>query len=433
MHEVTRNPIMTTRRSFVRLAAGAALTPLTAPTFKASASDRLIRLRDSDSRDAKTIAQDESYWEAIQREYTQDATFINIESGFFSPAPDTVMEAEISWVREVNRAPSFYMRRRMAAETTNLKQLIGRFLGVSPGEFVISRNTTEALNTIIHGVPLESGEEVLLCSREYPSMIDALEQRTQRHGTASRVIEIPWLPSSQEEVVRAYADAITPRTRYILVSHMVFLTGQILPVREICEMAHERGIEVIVDGAHSFAHVNQSIADLNCDYYGTSLHKWLGAPLGTGLMYVRKEHIAKVWPLYGDARAQGDDIGKFEHIGTHPPATKQPILDAIRFHEAIGAERKEARLRYLKNYWVERVQSVPGVRINTPLGDDQSCAIANVLVDGRTPVELVDELWDRHRLFTVGVEQGARIAPNVFTRLSDLDLLVRAIGESAAG
>jgi len=174
-------------------------------------------LRDSDSRDAKTIAQDESYWEAIQREYTQDATFINIESGFFSPAPDTVMEAEISWVREVNRAPSFYMRRRMAAETTNLKQLIGRFLGVSPGEFVISRNTTEALNTIIHGVPLESGEEVLLCSREYPSMIDALEQRTQRHGTASRVIEIPWLPSSQEEVVRAYADAITPRTRYILV------------------------------------------------------------------------------------------------------------------------------------------------------------------------------------------------------------------------
>jgi selenocysteine lyase/cysteine desulfurase len=423
---------MTTRRSFVRIATGAALSPLVAPTFNAASSESLTRLRLSDSRDAETIAQDETYWEAIQREYTQDSTFINIESGFFSPAADVVMEAQIRWVREVNRAPSFYMRRRMAAETANLKQLIGRSLELSPDEFVISRNTTEALNTIIQGVPIEPGEEVLLCSREYPSMIDALEQRTQRHGTASRVIEIPWLPSSQDEIVQAYADAITPRTRYILVSHMIFLTGQILPVREICDMAHERGIEVIVDGAHSLAHVNQSIADLNCDYYGTSLHKWLGAPLGTGLMYIRKEHIAKVWPLYGDRRAQGSEIGKFEHIGTHPPAAKQPILDAIRFHEAIGAERKEARLRFLKHYWVDHVKDVPGVRINTPLGRHQSCAIANVLVDGWTPGDLVDALWDRYRIFTVGVEQGARIAPNLFTRLSDLDLLVQGIAEFAS-
>jgi len=212
---------------------------------------------------------------------------------------------------------------------------------------------------------------------------------------------------------------------------MIFLTGQILPVREICDMAHDRGIEVIVDGAHSFAHVNQNIAELNCDYYGTSLHKWLGAPLGTGLMYIRKEHIAKVWPLYGDRSAQGDNIGKFEHIGTHPPDTKQPILDAIRFHEAIGGDRKEARLRFLKNYWVDQVRNVPGVRINTPLGREQSCAIANVLVDGWTPGDLVDSLWDRYRIFTVGVEQGARIAPNLFTRLSDLDLLVQGIRELA--
>jgi selenocysteine lyase/cysteine desulfurase len=424
---------MTSRRSFVRLAAGAALSPLAAPTFKSSASERIARMSRGDVRDSETIAQDETYWEAIQREYTQDSTFINIESGYFSPAADVVVEAQINWVREVNRAPSFYMRRRMAAETANLKQLIGRFLGVSPDEFVISRNTTEALNTIIQGVPLEPGEEVLLCSREYPSMLEALEQRNQRFGTVSKVIEIPWLPSSQDEIVRAYADAITPRTRYILVSHMIFLTGQVLPVREICDMAHERGIEVIVDGAHTLAHLNQSITDVNCDYYGTSLHKWLGAPLGTGLMYIRKEHIAKVWPLYGDRLAQGDHIGKFEHIGTHSPAAKQPILDAIRFHEAIGGERKEARLRFLKNYWVESVIDVPGVRINTPLGRYQSCAIANVLVDGWTPGDLVDALWDRYRIFTVGVEQGARIAPNLFTRLSDLDLLVSAIRDLAEG
>jgi selenocysteine lyase/cysteine desulfurase len=180
------------------------------------------------------------------------------------------------------------------------------------------------------------------------------------------------------------------------------------------------------------AHLNHTIADLHCDYYGTSLHKWLGAPLGTGLMYIRREHIQKVWPLFGDGRAQSDDIAKFEHIGTHPQGTDQTIMDAIRFHEAIGGARKEARLRFLKNYWVDKVRGVPGVRINTPLGDDQSCAIANVLVDGMTPAELVDALWERYRIFTVAVEQGARIAPNVFTRLSDLDLLVQGIQECAS-
>ena len=407
------------------------MAPLAAPTFNAPSSERLTRLRQDDSRDTEAIAQDEAFWELIQREYTQDSSFINIESGYFSPAADVVLNAQVEWLRLINRIPSFYMRRRMASDRENLKRLIGRFAGLTPDEFVIARNTTEALNTIIHGIPLERGEEVLYNSREYPSMQEALEQRSQRYGTVNRVIEIPWLPSSQDEIVQAYADAMTPRTRYILVSHIIYLTGQILPVREICAMAHQRGVEVIVDGAHSFAHLNQTIKELDCDYYGTSLHKWLGAPLGTGLMFIRREHISKVWPLYGDRRAQGNHIGKFEHIGTHPQGSDQSILDAIRFHEAIGAERKESRLRFLKNYWVEKVRDVPRVRINTPLGRDQSCAIANVLVDGRTPAELVDALWDRYRIFTVAVEQGARIAPNLFTRLSDLDLLVNAIGEFA--
>jgi selenocysteine lyase/cysteine desulfurase len=423
---------MRTRRSFVRLAAGAAFAPLARPVFDTNATARIAQLGASEKRAVATVAQDEAYWEVIQRAYTQDASFINIESGYFSPAADTVLNAQVTRLRELNRIPSFYMRRRMAAERVNLKQLIGRFAGISVDEFVVARNTTEALNTIIHGIPLERGEEVLYCSREYPSMQEALEQRAMRHGTVNRVIEIPWLPSSQREVVRAYADAMTPRTRYILVSHMVYLTGQVLPVREICDMAHERGVEVIVDGAHSFAHLNIGISELNCDYYGTSLHKWLGAPLGTGLMYIRREHVAKVWPLFGDRRARGDEIGKFEHIGTHPQGTDHTILDAIRFHEAIGAARKEARLRFLKNYWVEKVSDVPRVLINTPLGEDQSCAIANVLVDGRSPTELVEFLWERYRLFTVAVEQGARIAPNVFTRLSDLDLLVRGIRDFAA-
>jgi len=423
---------MITRRSFVRIAAGAALSPLAAPILKAASIDQIENLRLSDNRDVLEIAQDEAYWEVIQRAYKQDASFINIESGYFSPAAEVVLDAQVDRLRRINSIPSFYMRRRMAEERKNLKQFIGRFLTVSPDEFVISRNTTEALNTIIHGIPLEKEEEVLYNSREYPSMMDALEQRSMRYGTVSRVIDIPLLPSSQNEIVRAYEKEITTKTRYILVSHMNFLTGQILPVKEICNMAHQKGVEVIVDGAHTMAHINYKIPDLNCDYYGTSLHKWLGAPLGTGLMYIRREHIQKVWPLFGDIRAQGDNIAKFEHIGTHPQGTDQTIMDAIRFHEGIGAARKEARLRYLKNYWVKKVKDIPGVKINTPLGDDQSCAIANVLVEGKTSGQLVDFLWDHFRIFTVGVAQGARIAPNVFTRLPELDLLVKGIKECAS-
>ncbi len=424
---------MTTRRSFVQVAAGAALSPLVSPILNASMTERIERRRLSDGRDTSEVAQDEAYWEVIQRAYVQDASFINIESGFFSPAAEVVLDAQVERLREINRIPSFYMRRRMAKERVDLKRFISRFVGVSPDEFVIVRNTTEALNNIIHGIPLEQGDEVLYNSREYPSMQEALEQRAMRYGTVNRVVDIPLLPASQDEIVRAYAEALTPKTRYILLSHMVYLTGQILPVRQICDMAHGRGIEVIVDGAHTLAHLDHTIADLDCDYYGTSLHKWLGAPLGTGLMYIRREHIQKVWPLFGDRRAESDDIAKFEHIGTHSQGTDQTIMDAIRFHEAIGGARKETRLRFLKNYWVNKVIDVSGVKINTPLGDDQSCAIANVLVEGMTPTELVDALWDRYRIFTVGVEQGARIAPNVFTRLSDLDLLVQGIQECAAG
>jgi len=421
---------MPTRRSFVHMAAGAAVAGLNIPRISYGAADPShfsVPVGD----DPVLVAGDEAYWEVIQQAYTQDAGFINLESGFFSPAADPVIEAQVEHLRAINRIPSFYMRRRMADERQELKRIVGRFAGVDPAELCIVRNTTEALNVVIHGVPADPGDEFLWCSREYPSMQDALNQRAQRYGTVNRVIELPWLPASQDEVVAAYERAVTPRTRYILVSHMIYLTGQVLPVRAIADMAHARGIEVIVDAAHSFAHLDYRIPDLGGDYLGTSLHKWLGAPLGTGLLYVKREHVGKVWPLFGDANARGHDIEKLHHIGTHPQGTDQTLVDAIRFHEAIGGPRKEARLRYLMNHWVDQVRNAPGVHINTPLGDEQSCAIANVLVDGMTPVELVDALWERHRIFTVAVDQGARIAPNVFTRLRELDLLAAALLELA--
>ncbi len=379
------------------------------------------------------LAGDEDFWATVQLAYKQSSHFINLESGYYSPEPTRVLESRIDNIRMINEAPSFYMRRRQTDEKAEVKRAMGAFAGCSPDEFVICRNATEALDTIILGLELDPGAEALMCDREYPSMKEAFQQRKRRHGLKIKMISVPLVPSTQEDVVRIYEEAITPATKVILVSHMIYLTGQVLPVRAIADMAHARGIEVICDAAHSFAHLDYRIPELGADYVGTSLHKWLGAPLGTGLMYVKKEKISRVWPLFGDNHVAVDDIRKFEHIGTHPCSANLSIVDAIDFHRLIGGKRKEERLRFLKNYWVEKVQNVPGIIINTPLGDDQSCAIANVAIEGRTSAEVVNTLWNDDRIFTVAVEQGARIAPNLWTRLGHLDRLVAGLTRQVPG
>lgn len=384
-----------------------------------------------DGVDPKTAARDEDFWYAVQQAYRQSPHFINLESGYYSPSPQEVMEAQIANIRAINETPSFYMRRKQEQDRVDVKRAFGAFAGADPSEFLICRNTTEALNTVIHGIRMEPGDEALMCDREYGSMLEAWSQRAARTGITLKIIQVPLVPASQDEIVRAYEEAIGPRTRVLLVSHMIYLTGQVLPVRAIADMAHARGIEVIVDAAHSFAHLDWKLPDLGADYLASSLHKWLGAPLGSGLLYVRKDKIAGLWPLLGDSRFASDDIAKLEHIGTHPRSTDLAIISAVRFHEAIGSKRKEERLRYLKNYWATKAAEIPGVTINTPLQDHMSCAIANVIVRGMTPGELVDRLWDDHRIFTVAVEQGARIAPNLWTRLEHLDALVDAIRSMA--
>jgi selenocysteine lyase/cysteine desulfurase len=391
------------------------------------------KLEERSGLSPREIARDEDFWATIQRAYKQSSHFINLESGYFSPEPTPVLESRIDNIRMINEAPSFYMRRRQEEEKAEIKRIMGEFAGCSPDEFVISRNATEALDTIILGLELEPGAEALMCDREYPSMKEAFGQRQRRHGLKIKMISVPLVPESQDEVVRIYEEAITPATRVILVSHMIYLTGQILPVRAIADMAHLRNIEVIVDAAHSFAHLDFRIPDLGADYVGTSLHKWLGAPLGTGLMYVRKEKISRVWPLFGDNHIAENDIRKFEHIGTHPCSANLSIVDAIDFHRSIGSKRKEERLRFLKNYWVEKVAGVPGIVINTPLGDDQSCAIANVAIEGKASSKVVNTLWNDDRIFTVAVEQGARIAPNLWTRLDHLDRLAEGLKRQAEG
>ncbi len=268
-------------------------------------------------------------------------------------------------------------------------------------------------------------------------MLAAFKQQAKRYGVVNKIISLPLHPKNKQEIVGAFEDAITHRTKVILVTHIINLTGQILPVREICDMAHTHSVEVIVDAAHSFAHVDFKIPDLHCDYLGTSLHKWLCAPLGTGLMYIKKENIRKVWPLFGDTDFSEEDIRKFEHIGTHPCSSVITIEDALRFHNSIGSKRKEERLRYLKNYWVNKVATQPKVTLNTPMPDEQSCAIANINIVGKSPTEIANYLFDKHKIFTVAIDteavKGVRVTPHLYTTLQDLDLLVDAIRELCEG
>jgi selenocysteine lyase/cysteine desulfurase len=412
------------RREFLRAVGAVAAT---AASGSAVLSELEARTRAFEGVDARAIARDEDFWRVVRDAYDITPDFIHLESGWFSPVTRNVLEAQFGYEKRLNEVTSFYLRRQYDDEKKTMKRIVGEFLGLSPDEIVVCRNTTEALDTVILGLDLERGDEIVFCDREYPSMKDALVQRAERDGTVNRVIDVPMVPATDDEVIAVYEQAITSKTRAILVSHMIYLTGQILPVRRIVDMAHSRGVEVIVDAAHSVAHLDFRISDLGCDYLGSSLHKWLGAPLGCGLLYVRKDKIPRVWPLFADRGFPKDDIRKFEHIGTHPVALEKTLLHAIRFHESIGAKRKEERLRYLKNYWVSKVVDLPKVRIQTPLGDGQSCAIANVAIEGMEPQKVAEYFFERHRVFTVAVEMGVRVAPNLFTRLSDLDALAGAI------
>jgi selenocysteine lyase/cysteine desulfurase len=288
---------------------------------------------------------------------------------------------------------------------------------------------------VIAGIDWQAGDEAVMAMQDYGAMLDMFALQARRHGIVNKAVSLPMNPQSDDEIVRLYAEAITPKTRLLMISHLVNITGQILPVTKLCDMAHARGVEVMVDGAHAFAHLEFAIPDLHCDYYGASLHKWLGCPLGAGLLHVRRDHIARLWPIYGDAGVPDDDIRKLNHTGTHPVHTDLAIQDAIAFHQGIGIQRKEARLRYLQNYWTNQVRGVPNVILNTPEDPRRSCAIANVGVAGIKPGDLSKTLLEKYRIWTVAIDgagvHGARITPHLFTSTAELDALVAALKELA--
>lgn len=380
-------------------------------------------------------AADEDFWSVISQAYTVNPSIINLNNGGVSPSPKVVQDAVERFNKLSNEAPSYYMWRILDQGREPLRMKLANLAGADPEEIAVNRNATEALNTVIFGLDLKSGDEVIGTKQDYPNMIQAWRQREMREGIKYTQISFNFPIEDDAAIVDAFAKAITPKTKVLHITHVINWVGQILPVRKICDMARSKGITTIVDGAHSFGLLDFKIPELGCDYFGTSLHKFLSAPIGSGMLWIRKDKIANIWPLVCNDKPRSTDIRKFETLGTRSFPIEQGIGEAINFHEAIGSKRKEARIRYLKDYWATKVKEVPGVKIHTSFKPDYACSICGVSVDGMTPGELDSALFSKYKIHTVGIVweniSCVRITPHVYTRTIDLDRLVKAITEIA--
>lgn len=381
------------------------------------------------------LAQDEEFWATIRRGYTLNSAYINLENGYYCIQPKEIFDRYIEHLKEVNMEGAHYMRTVQEPNKKAAAKKLAALAGCSAEELIITRNTTESLDMIISGFDWKAGDEAIMAEHDYGAMLDMFKQVAKRHGVVNKVLSVPLNPQSDDEIVSMYERAITPKTKLLMVCHMINITGQILPVRKICDMAHKHNVQVMVDGAHAFAHIKFTIPELNCDYYGCSLHKWLSVPLGAGMLYMKKEHVSTIWPLFADVAREPDNILRLNHTGTIPVATDLTIADAIDFYNKIGIERKEARLRYLQNYWVSKVRGHNNVVLNTPEDPARSCAIANVGLKMMKPAAMAELLMQKYKVYTVaidsGVVQGCRITPNVFTTTAELDVLVNALKREA--
>ncbi|HXB33812.1 MAG TPA: aminotransferase class V-fold PLP-dependent enzyme [Puia sp.] len=382
---------------------------------------------------AGRLAADEVFWAGVRAGYRLNPDFINLENGYYCVQPNEVLEAFVRHVREVNLEGAHYMRTVQFDNKKAVAARLAALAGCSPDELVITRNTTESLDMIIGGYPWAAGDEAIMALQDYGAMLKMFRQVEKRHGVKCVVVSVPNHPASDDEVVEVYARAITPRTRLLMVSHMVNISGQILPVRKICEMAHARGVEVMVDGAHTFAQVRHSVPELGCDYYGASLHKWLSAPLGAGVLYVASHVRTPIWPLLAEPDDGATGIARLNHTGTAPVHTDLAIGDALDYYTSLGADRKESRLRYLQQYWTSKVREMPYVVVNTPLEASRTCAIANVGIKGMTAGQMAERLMKEHKIYTVAIDMpeaevvGCRVTPNVYSSLEELDKLVEAV------
>ena len=421
---------MYTRRSFF----GAIGRPAMAGALAATLQPHLDLLADvfAERHDSPaSAASDESFWSEIQKAFTVDRSLINLNNGGVSPSPAFVQEAMKRHLDYSNEAPVYTMWRILEPQREGVRQRLARAFGCDAEEIALTRNASEGLQICQMGIDLQRGDEVLTTTQDYPRMITTFQQRERREGIKLVQFSIPIPAEDPAEIVRLFESHITPRTKLILVSHMINITGQILPAKAVVQMARRRGIPAIVDGAHTFAHFDFDHSDLDCDYYATSLHKWLFAPHGTGLLYVRKDKIGGLWPMTAAPEAMDDNIRKFEEIGTHPAANYIAVAEALTFHEGIGPERKAARLRFLRDRWARRLLEHDRVRLHTSLRPEFACGIATVQVEGMDSDQLASHLWGRHNIIVTPIKhpefEGIRVSPSVYTTLEEIDRCAEAM------
>jgi selenocysteine lyase/cysteine desulfurase len=393
-------------------------------------------INSANNQNSNSLLSYNNEWEKIRNDYDLPENYINLENGYYCIQPKPILLAYQQNINLVNKQGSFYMRTVQFENKKKSVIALAELAGCSQEELIITRNTTESLNLIISGYKWQIGDEAIFAVQDYGAMQDMFKQVALRNGVKNVIVSIPNQPKSDEEIVGIYKQAITPKTKLLMVSHVINITGQVLPVKKIVEMAHQHNVKVLVDGAHAFAHIQYSIKELGCDYYGTSLHKWLSCPLGAGFLFVKKEIINSVWPLFAEHESvKNIDIAYLNHTGTIPVHTDLTIVDAVKYYKTIGLKNKYERLLFLRNYWFDKIKANPNIIINSPLDDNRACAIANVGIVGLSPAELAKILFEKYKIYTVAIDtktvKGVRITPNVYTTTNELDLLVNALTQIA--
>ena len=406
------------RRLFFQLAAGTAA--VTTTIDRLAAAGRSVK-----DHTPEEVAADEDFWTEVRGAFTIDRNIINLNNGHVSPAPLIVQEAMRRYLDYSNMGPWHTMINVLERQVETVRRRIAETAGCDSEEIAITRNASESLENAQYGIDLKRGDEVLTTNQDYPRMLNTFRQRERREGIVLKTISFPVPPPSMDDLYNRFEQAVTPKTKLILVCHITNRTGQIFPIKRICEMAHARNIPVIVDGAHAFNHFPFKISELDCDYYGVSLHKWTCAPVGTGFLYVRKSRIASTWSLMASTDKQVGDIRKFEEIGTHPAANYDAISEALIFNENIGIDRKAARLRYLRDRWAHRLAQNPKCRILHSADPAQSCGIGFLSFQGADFQKIHDALWTKYSIVTAAVGHaeysGLRITPHVYSTLRDID------------
>ena len=381
------------------------------------------------------IKSDEELWSTVRSHYTLKDDYINLESGYYSIIPNPVLEHFIKHVKHVNIEGSYYMRNDLNKNKDRVISELAKLVGSTSDQIGITRNATESLDLVISGFQWERGDEAIYAKQDYGTMKEMFEQISSRYGVKTKIVSVPNHPKNDEEIVSIYESQITDNTKLIMICHMINITGQILPVKKICEMAHSYGVEVMVDGAHCVGHFDFSIDEFNCDYYGSSLHKWLATPLGAGLLYVNKKNTHKIWPLLANGNTNKKDIKRLNHIGTHPVHTDLAISNSIDYTNWIGMKKKEKRMRYLQRYWSDKLRTVKNVIVNTPEDLNRSCGIGNVGLSNMSPSQMSNVLFEKYKIFTVAIDyanvKGCRISPNIFTTTNELDQFISAVKEMA--